>query len=386
MRERIAMLDGARGLAILGILLMNITAFGLPSAAYLNPAYAGKPSVADAWSWAAMDLLAQVKFLTLFAMLFGAGLQMLLPRGNRWIRSRLCWLMVFGLIHGVFFWDGDILLDYGLVGLLCLGLIRQVDSWRGLLLAGATLYLLGLAILLALQHLLASSPPGNFWQPDLAERIYEYYWHTTGGPEAWRIRLGLVHNSLVSLLSQYGWLMAGAMLIGAGLMRHGWLAGALPAAHYRKMALILLPLGVAINLPGVILQWHLQWDYRWSGFLLQIPRELGAPFQALGYVAVCYGWWPVLSRWPLGRWLGNVGRMALTNYLLQTLICTTIFDHFQQFMVYDRSHLLLFVPLVWLVNILFSGFWLRLFSQGPMEWLWRRLTRLTGGKLNVQLM
>ena len=88
MRERIVMLDCARGIAILGILLMNITAFGLPKAAYLNPAFMGAPSVADSLTWALMDLVAQVKFLTLFALLFGAGLQMLIPRGGRWIRSQ----------------------------------------------------------------------------------------------------------------------------------------------------------------------------------------------------------------------------------------------------------------------------------------------------------
>ena len=386
MRERIAMLDCARGMAILGILLMNITSFGLPKAAYMNPAYAGLPSNADAWTWAVLDMVAQVKFLTVFALLFGAGLQMLLPRGNRWIRSRLCWLMVFGFLHAVFFWEGDILLDYGLVGLVCLGIIRQMDSWRSLLYTGSVLYLIGLAILLVFQAFLADSTPGNFWQPDVAERIYEYYWQTTGGPEAWRIRLGLLHDSLTSLLAQYGWLMAGTMLIGAGLMRNGWLSGAMPLAHYRKMAGLLLPLGLIINLPGVVLQWQLGWAYHWCAFLLQIPRELSAPFQALGYVALCYGWWPTLSRWPLGRWLGNVGRMALTNYLLQTVICTLIFNQFGQFMVYGRTGLMMFVPLVWLVNIIFSSLWLRIFSQGPMEWLWRKLTRLTGGRLNVQLM
>lgn len=83
--ERNVTLDFVRGVAILGILLLNITAFGLPKAAYLNPAWAGSISLSDAWSWAILDLFAQVKFLTLFALLFGAGLQMLLVRGKRWI-------------------------------------------------------------------------------------------------------------------------------------------------------------------------------------------------------------------------------------------------------------------------------------------------------------
>ena len=87
--ERNVTLDFIRGVAILGILLLNISAFGLPKAAYLNPAWYGNITPSDAWTWAVLDLFAQVKFLTLFALLFGAGLQMLLPRGKRWIQSRL---------------------------------------------------------------------------------------------------------------------------------------------------------------------------------------------------------------------------------------------------------------------------------------------------------
>jgi uncharacterized protein len=115
--ERNVTLDFVRGVAILGILLLNISAFGLPKAAYsTRPGPGTSPS--DAWTWAILDLLAQVKFLTLFALLFGAGLQLLLPRGKRWIQSRLTLLALLGFIHGLFFWDGDILLAYALVGLV----------------------------------------------------------------------------------------------------------------------------------------------------------------------------------------------------------------------------------------------------------------------------
>ncbi len=78
--------------------------------------------------WAFLDLIGRVKFLTLFALLFGAGLQMLLPRGRRWIQSRLTLLVLLGFIHGLLFWDGDILLAYGLVGLICWRLVRDAPS------------------------------------------------------------------------------------------------------------------------------------------------------------------------------------------------------------------------------------------------------------------
>ena len=82
---RIATLDALRGLALLGILLMNIVGFALPKAAYLNPAYQGMPSAGDQVAWLLSSLLVQGKFLALFALLFGAGLEMLLPRGAIWI-------------------------------------------------------------------------------------------------------------------------------------------------------------------------------------------------------------------------------------------------------------------------------------------------------------
>lgn len=101
--ERNVTLDFVRGVAILGILLLNISAFGLPKAAYLNPAWYGAIVPEDAWSWAILDIVAQAKFLTLFALLFGAGLQMLLPRGKQWIQSRLTLLVLLGFIHALFF-------------------------------------------------------------------------------------------------------------------------------------------------------------------------------------------------------------------------------------------------------------------------------------------
>lgn len=373
--RRIATLDFARGAAVLGILLLNITAFGLPKAAYLNPAFQGYPTLSDALTWAMMDVIAQAKFLTVFALLFGAGLQMLVPRGKRWVHARLFWLMLVGILHGVFLWDGDILLDYGLVGLLCYGLIRHAESSRALIRIGTFMYLVGVGMLLVLSQVL-SPEPGRYWLPGAADIAYEAYWLAHGGPEAWSNRLDLVTESLLSLGVQYGWLLAGSLMLGAGLMRSGWLRGEFSLAHYRKVARWFIPLGVAINLIGVIGQWHLAWEYRWSGLLLQLPRDISAPIQAIGYLALCYGFWPTLRRWRLSAWLGDIGRMALSSYLLQSLICTTFFYHLGGFMQFDRLQLLALVPLVWLINGVVAHYWLRYFRQGPLEWGWRRLTAL----------
>lgn len=86
-----------------------------------------------------------MKFLTLFALLFGAGLQMLLPRGRRWIQSRLTLLVLLGFIHGLLFWDGDILLAYGLVGLICWRLVRDAPSVKACLIQALCFIWWGLA-------------------------------------------------------------------------------------------------------------------------------------------------------------------------------------------------------------------------------------------------
>ncbi|WP_436904415.1 DUF418 domain-containing protein YeiB [Klebsiella pneumoniae] len=376
--ERNVTLDFVRGVAILGILLLNISAFGLPKAAYLNPAWSGSASLSDAWTWALLDLLAQVKFLTLFALLFGAGLQLLLPRGKRWIQSRLTLLALLGFIHGLFFWDGDILLAYALVGLVSWRMVREAHHVKSLFNTGVVLYLTGIAVLVLL-GLISGTAANRSWAPDAANLQYEQYWKLHGGMEAVSNRADMLSDNLLALGAQYGWQLAGMMLMGAALMRSGWLKGQFSLRHYRRTGALLVAAGMAVNLPAIFAQWYLAWGYRWCAFLLQAPRELSAPLQAIGYAALAWGYWPQLCRFRLVGAIACVGRMALTNYLLQTLICTTLFYHLGLFMRFDRLQLLAFVPPIWAVNLLVSSLWLRRFRQGPVEWLWRQLTLRASG-------
>ncbi|HDY9248314.1 TPA: DUF418 family protein [Klebsiella pneumoniae] len=376
--ERNVTLDFVRGVAILGILLLNISAFGLPKAAYLNPAWSGSASHSDAWTWALLDLLAQVKFLTLFALLFGAGLQLLLPRGKRWIQSRLTLLALLGFIHGLFFWDGDILLAYALVGLVSWRMVREAHHVKSLFNTGVVLYLTGIAVLVLL-GMISGTVANRSWAPDAANLQYEQYWKLHGGMEAVSNRADMLSDNLLALGAQYGWQLAGMMLMGAALMRSGWLKGQFSLRHYRRTGALLVAAGIAVNLPAIFAQWYLAWDYRWCAFLLQAPRELSAPLQAIGYAALAWGYWPQLCRFRLVGAIACVGRMALTNYLLQTLICTTLFYHLGLFMRFDRLQLLAFVPPIWAVNLLVSSLWLRRFRQGPVEWLWRQLTLRASG-------
>ena len=132
---------------------------------------------------AILDLFAQVKFLTLFALLFGAGLQLLLKRGTRWIQSRLTLLVILGFIHGLFFWDGDILLAYGLVGLICWRLIRDAHSVKSLFNTGVMLYVMGLGVLLLL-GMISGETTNRARIPDAANLQYEQFWKLKGGTEA----------------------------------------------------------------------------------------------------------------------------------------------------------------------------------------------------------
>lgn len=377
--QRYLALDFIRGCAILGILLLNIVGFGLPSAAYLNPAWQGDISLYDAWTWAMMDGLAQLKFLTLFALLFGGGLYLQISRGSRWMSARLTLLVLLGFMHSIFFWEGDILLDYGLIGLIIWRMLREVPSDKALLQTGVLLYLIGCGVLLVFWGI-SSPEPGRSWLPGAADIEYESYWKLTGGWEAIQNRLDHLSSGLMALAAQYGWQLAGLMLIGAALMRSGWLKGEFSVQHYRRSAALLLTIGWLIAIPGIVAQWLLGWEFRWSGFLLQVPRDLASPFISLGYAALCFGFWPQIGATRFSYALQCVGRMALSNYLLQTLICTTLFYRFNLFLKFDRLHLLALVPAIWLVNILFSVLWLRFFPQGPMEWIWRKLTRLAAGK------
>ncbi len=376
--ERNVTLDFVRGVAILGILLLNISAFGLPKAAYLNPAWSGSASLSDAWTWALLDLLAQVKFLTLFALLFGAGLQLLLPRGKRWIQSRLTLLALLGFIHGLFFWDGDILLAYALVGLVSWRMVREAHHVKSLFNTGVVLYLTGIAVLVLL-GMISGTAANRSWAPDAANLQYEQYWKLHGGMEAVSNRVDMLSDNLLALGAQYGWQLAGMMLMGAALMRSGWLKGQFSLRHYRRTGALLVAAGHGGQSAGNIRPVVSGMGLSLVRVLLQAPRELSAPLQAIGYAALAWGYWPQLCRFRLVGAIACVGRMALTNYLLQTLICTTLFYHLGLFMRFDRLQLLAFVPPIWAVNLLVSSLWLRCFRQGPVEWLWRQLTLRASG-------
>lgn len=370
---RYPQLDVIRGISIAGILLLNIVSFGLPEAAYLNPAWQGVISLPDAISWTVMELFARLKFLSLFALLFGAGLVFQIPKGKGWIQSRLGWLIFFGLLHAILLWQGDILVAWGVTGLLCWRMIRDARSAELLIRTGILFYGTG-CLMLLLFAAVSSGHPGSDWLPGPAE-IQMEQWRTVHlGMAGIDYRTDHLGSMFLAYFSQYGWELAGLMLIGAGLVHNGWLLGKRTQQAYLRAAAGLLIPSLTVEAVTAAIQWHTGWSFRWSGFYLQIPGEIVSPLISLGYVALLLAGWQKVSDLRITRVFAAIGKMALSNYLLQTLICTLFFSVAGQFMHFSRWQLILMVPVVWVINALFSLCWLRFHQRGPMEQLWRYLT------------
>lgn len=365
---RIDVLDMVRGLAILGIFILNIGGFALPSAAYLNPIYTPAASATDVVTWAVLSVLVQGKFLGMFALLFGATLMMLSRYSQPWNMARLLVLGVIGLLHTALLWSGDILLMYSLTGVAACWIIHNVSSrwWLKLV---PVLILTGLFLLFFLL-----SEGGElkllYWQPSQEMLDYEVLIANTGGIAGMLDRISTISGMLMMMVVQYGWQLLAMMLLGATLMKNGWLKGAYPLSHYRRLAAWLLIPSLLLQAVVMWLEYLNGWSVFWMGTIGYPLADILQPVQTTGLIALFYGLQPQLK--PVAASLQRVGRTALSSYLLQSVCGVILFEYLGYFSQFDRLTLLAFVPLMWLINILFSTLWLRYFSQGPVEWLWRQ--------------
>ena len=365
---RIDVLDMVRGLAILGIFILNIGGFALPSAAYLNPLYTPAASATDIATWAVLSVLVQGKFLGMFALLFGATLMMLSRYSQPWNMARLLVLGVIGLLHTALLWDGDILLMYSLTGVAACRIIHNVSSrwWLKLV---PVLILTGLFLLFFLL-----SEGGElkllYWQPSQEMLDYEVLIADTGGIAGMLDRISTISGMLMMMVVQYGWQLLAMMLLGATLMKNGWLKGAYPLSHYRRLAAWLLIPSLLLQAVVMWREYLNDWSVFWMGTVGYPLADILQLVQTTGLIALFYGLQPQLK--PVAACLQRVGRTALSSYLLQSVCGVILFEYLGYFCQFDRLTLLAFVPLMWLINILFSTLWLRYFSQGPVEWLWRQ--------------
>jgi len=386
--ERIEALDVLRGFAVLGILVMNIQTFADIGAAYMNPAVYGPPHGLDRVLWALGHVFADTKFISIFSLLFGAGILLFSQRVEARGRKaaglhyrRMFWLWVVGMVHGYLLWYGDILVAYAVCGAVVF-LLRKRRPRTQLILGGVALLLPSL-LMLGFQAVVPLLPPEALegmresWQPD-AETIAEEVAAMRGG-----LLQQLPHRALETLMMQtfglvffVGGRASGLMLVGMALFRTGALTAERSGGFYRR----LLVIGAATGLPAVLA--GLVYNTR-AEFAMERSMLGGMQFNywgsvglALAYVAVVMlvvrsGALPaVRSR------LAAAGRMAFSNYLGQTLIGTTIFygHGLGLFARTERWHQALIVLAVWAFQLWFSAWWLRRYRFGPMEWLWRSLT------------
>ncbi len=414
--ERHFTVDVLRGFALLGILAMNIVLFGWPWPAYSNPLRSGG-SALDRGVWFFNHLIFEEKMMTIFSMLFGAGLvlmdQRAEARGAR-IRGvyyrRVLLLLAIGLVHSYLIWVGDILVLYAQCGLL-LYFFRNLRP--------TTLIICGILSLLVLvpinlgfaamadsmratanrveaQKAAGQKPDPN--DEEVAEawnkRVSKYVSPTREQEEkSWNEEMQAYRGNYLGIVKfRAGFLIflqtigdvlfgmlfmaIGRMLIGMGLMKLGVFSGERSRGFYIGMVVI----GYGIGLPLMVfdalelLRHQFSHDYGLHGG--KFINSYGSVVVALGHVGMlilvvksgALAW--------LTRRLAAVGRMALSNYLTHSIVCTTLFYGYG-FGLYGhvpRIGLAAIVFTIWVAQLLISPIWLRYFRYGPAEWIWRSLT------------
>ena len=384
---RIDALDVLRGVAVLGILVMNIQAFAMPEAAYFNPTAYGNLEGANLNVWVAGRLLADQKFMTIFSMLFGASLVLMTDRAEargdarRLHYRRMGWLLVVGLLHAHLLWSGDILFLYAVCGMLVYPLRRQPPGRLlvlGLgLLATASVYSVGLG--LSIPYWAPEELAGltlEVWRPT-PEMIEEELAAFRGGwldQQPFRSANALELETLV-LITWGLWRAGGLMLIGMALFR----IGVFSAERSPRFYLTLIAVAVAVGLPlvayGIATDFARGWPL-WSFFVGVQLNYWPSIAVSLGYVGAVMLVCRRAALYALTRPLAAVGRTALSNYLVQTILCTSLFygHGLGWFGSVERVGQIGVVAAVWAVQFVASPLWLRRFRFGPAEWAWRSLT------------
>ncbi|MEZ5465622.1 MAG: DUF418 domain-containing protein [Lysobacteraceae bacterium] len=394
--ERIDVLDVLRGFALLGILLMNIEYFTRPMqgiAMGLDPTLSGWDYVAG---WSIMAFV-QGKFWTLFSMLFGMGFAVMLERiearGGRFFgiyARRLAVLLLIGLVHAFLIWSGDILVSYALTGFLLLLFFRRTPV-RRLWKWGVAFYLIPLLLMWtfagAISMARVASPPEEVAKMDeeFATAASE---HAARYEKAEQVYSGgsysdAVVQRVIDTGEQLGFIwmfilmLLGVFLLGAWLLRSGRLSD--PQAHrsfFLKCVVVAGPVGLVLVLLAMRGMQGINFMVPTTGVAATMSlMQIGSLLLCLAYLGAV----TLLTIGPmpwLRDWLGPTGRMALTNYLGQSLFFTLFFYSYG-LGLWGQVSRVWQVPLVfgfWFLQILVSRWWLSRFRFGPAEWLWRSLT------------
>ena len=418
--QRFRFLDFLRGVALLGILPENMPYFALPIAGVEDALKGVGLSTADHAAVLIIRTFGDYKFLSMFSLMFGVGLALIYQRCRAsgrpfrpFYRRRLLLLFVFGVLHGTLLWYGDILALYAIGGFAAMWAV----SWRPVTLRRAGLILIAVpfvALLIggAFEAAEMQHPPSAFQPVDASalrpattssapadSRLEQVFGRIAARLEAenetavyregrWTeiliLRLTEWVVMLLFMLLYMEWRIVGLFLIGISFMKQGWFVR--PAQHRREFARLLvfgLIVGVPLQLAATC--YPLLGMIESHGGLLPEAFQYGG---SLGMAAI-YVWlfsW-LFVRFGERRWTSPivaVGRSALTNYILMSVIANFIFYSYGlgQFGELSRVQLLAIVPVIWTMCLLLSTFWMSRFQFGPLEWIWRRLTY--GGTLAMR--
>lgn len=387
---RIHAIDILRGFAVLGILIVNIWTFAWLATTYPNPSAAPGGGLAgvDLWIWGAVNLFADTKFISIFSMLFGAGIALMSERMERRGASgrglhyrRQFWLLALGLLHAYGIWHGDILVPYALCGFLLYPCRRWSPRrllWTGGLAIAVVVFLFGLVqVTIPFVSAEERAALAAEWAPPPAQLDAEIAAMRGGWTAQLPIRAtyaAFVQG--IAFPAYLLWRVGGLMLVGMALYKLGVLSGRRPAAFYRRLAGWGLGLGLPVVAAGL-------WYNVAGGFAWERSTFGGSLFNYVGSVGVFLGYVGLVMLLARGTRMAGVrtrlaavGRMALTNYIAQSVFCSLIF-YGHGLGAFERVGSVACVGIVvviWGLQLAWSPWWLARFRFGPLEWLWRTLS------------
>jgi uncharacterized protein len=382
--ERMTVLDAVRGVAVLGILVINVIA--MSGYAFTPPAsHTQLPlAAADPATWFILAFLVEAKFYSLFSFLFGVGFAVFVQRAaargadpRRLFQRRLVGLAIIGLVHTLFIWYGDILLTYALIGFALVPFLerddRSVLRWAtGLLAAPIVLY--------ALMFAAAGQPPpvasaSDAGLPPVMMAAVEQFTHGNYIQVVQGNIVFTIANALRRLLLMFFPRVLGMFLLGFYAGRRNMFAEL--RSHdplFRKVTVAGSAIGLPLSLFGALWGEHAVGPPNVNGLVETVVKSIGVPALALGYAA---GLCLLFQRLPrVMDTLAPAGRMALTNYLMHSVACMIIFYSFG-FALFGRVSLTVAVAgalVFFALQIVVSRWWLARAQFGPAEWLWRVFT------------
>ena len=379
-RERFAILDVLRGLALLGIALANFPEFALWTFLGGDEQAALPTAEVDRVVRYLQYLLVDGKFYTIFSLLFGIGFSLILAHhGRRLFVRRMLILVMIGFLHLMFIWSGDILLLYAVGGLLLTLFVKVADK-----------HLLTIAIVLILAPIELDALT-EFWGVNFAAPFYERWWQeadrqgiTEENFASW-LRDAKTYRDMFAFLTQGAFERVWEFVEGhrlpkvLGLFILGYLIG----KHRLYARLTELPLRkiarqtAMLSIPTSLLYaWSATQGHPWGQTIHSLLYAVSVIPLATTYICVISLLYLRRPDATVFRWIAAPGRMALSNYIGQSLIGIILFYGlgFGLGTAFGLVYVELTALAVFLLQIVLSTLWLRRFHFGLLEWLWRMAT------------